>query len=116
VHHFGWHAGSDFPAGEELERGLLVRLPLARGLPSGGPVLGGRYHEAGGPALAGLHPQDAGLQEHLVVEDASVLEPAPQGRDGRTGHRSPHCSVIRFQYDPYARRVPALTAADTTGT
>ena len=27
-----------------------------------------------------------------------------------------HCSTTRFQYDPYARRVSALTAADTTGT
>ena len=24
--------------------------------------------------------------------------------------------MTRFQYEPYARRVPALTAADTTGT
>ena len=30
--------------------------------------------------------------------------------------RVPQRSTIRFQYEPYARRVPALTVADTTGT
>ena len=32
------------------------------------------------------------------------------------GGRRPQCSTTRFQYEPYARRVPSLTAADTTGT
>ena len=35
---------------------------------------------------------------------------------GSSRRRPPHCSTTRFQYEPYARRVPALTAADTTGT
>ena len=35
---------------------------------------------------------------------------------GSSRRRSPQCSMIRFQYEPYARRVPAVTAADTTGT
>ena len=29
--------------------------------------------------------------------------------------RLPHCSVTRFQYEPYARRQPSLTRAETTG-
>jgi len=29
--------------------------------------------------------------------------------------RSPHAWITRFQYEPYTRRVPALTAAETRG-
>src|SRR5579862_7808386 len=35
---------------------------------------------------------------------------------GSSRRRSPHRSATRFQYEPYARRVPALTTAETTGT
>ena len=35
---------------------------------------------------------------------------------GSSRRRLPQCSTIRFQYEPYARRQPSLTAADTTGT
>src|SRR6266699_1868715 len=35
---------------------------------------------------------------------------------GSSRRRPPQCSTTRFQYDPYARRVPGVTAADTTGT
>jgi hypothetical protein len=34
---------------------------------------------------------------------------------GSSIRRLPHCSVTRFQYEPYARRQPSLTRADTTG-
>ena len=34
---------------------------------------------------------------------------------GSSMRRLPHCSVTRFQYDPYARRQPSPTRADTTG-
>jgi len=87
LHRLSWHARGGLPADGELERKLLGQLPLARGLPAGGLVPGGWYHEAGGTALACLHPQDAGLEKHLIVEDAGVLEPAPESRDGRTGHQ-----------------------------
>ena len=29
--------------------------------------------------------------------------------------RLPHCSMTRFQYEPYARRQPSVTRAETTG-
>lgn len=99
MHYLGSHAGGDFPAGEELERGLLGQLPLARGLPPCGAVLGGWYHEAGGPAFARLHLQDAGLQEQLIVEDAGVLEAAPQGHDGRTSHQRLGIGPQRHEQD-----------------
>jgi hypothetical protein len=34
---------------------------------------------------------------------------------GSSNRRVPQCSTIRFQYDPYTRRVPPDTAARTTG-
>jgi hypothetical protein len=34
---------------------------------------------------------------------------------GSSMRRLPHWSVTRFQYEPYARRQPSLTRADTTG-
>ena len=35
---------------------------------------------------------------------------------GSSRRRPPQCSMTRFQYEPYARRMPAVAAADTTGT
>jgi hypothetical protein len=34
---------------------------------------------------------------------------------GSSMRRLPHWSTTRFQYEPYARRQPSLTRADTTG-
>ena len=34
---------------------------------------------------------------------------------GSSMRRLPHWSMTRFQYEPYARRQPSLTRADTTG-
>lgn len=87
MHRLSRHTRGRLPAYGDLERRLLGELPLTRGLPTGGLLLGGWFHEAGGPALACLHPEDAGLQKQLIVKDAGVLEPTPESCDGRTRHQ-----------------------------
>ena len=107
----------DSPAGGG-QAARLVHLPGRVLIAGDEPVfLGVLVHAAqgGDEVLGGAAPAAGVPPGHDVGPDVLDELADLRRRAARRCRRLPHCSVTRFQYEPYAFRQPSLTRADTTG-